>query len=168
MNKSTTVKTTKNTSKNTKNTKKQQSKSLRLLTIKAYSFIMNTVITISERIKQLCRRLQSNILSVPTKFRLRFAKLAKRKDTKDMAKSNKKADKPKTVEKAVAKVEKSSDKGFMFGILGIAIALVIVSIAYSTAVILLGTKGITPKIMLAPQALFGVVVLGMAFSKIFK
>jgi hypothetical protein len=70
----------------------------------------------------------------------------------------------KSTNKANKKVEKQSS----FGILGIALLLVIVSIAYSSAVILLGTDGLTPKIMLAPQILFGVLVLGIAFYKLSK
>lgn len=72
------------------------------------------------------------------------------------------------VDKAVTKPAKKAKKGFLFAIMGIGMLLVIVSITYSTVVIVLGTDGLMPKIMLAPQALFGVLVLGFASTKIFK
>ena len=54
------------------------------------------------------------------------------------------------------------------GIIGIGLAFVIVSIAYSSVVIWTGTEGLLPKIMLAPQAIFALVLLGVAFAKILK
>lgn len=162
-----------NSSKNIKNIKTQRSRSLWLLTCLWFSFIMNNVNKSIERITNLCKKLRFIILKLTLISRLMSDKRAERKEIDMANKSNKNAEKP--VENTKVKTKKSekisvknSDRGFMFGILGIAIALVIVSIAYSTAVILLGTKGLTPKIMLAPQVAFGVIVLGMAFSKIFK
>lgn len=73
-----------------------------------------------------------------------------------------------TVDKAAKITTKKSKKGFMFGILGIGFALVIVSIVYCIVVILLGTKGLTPKIMVAPAGIFVLVSVAVAFSKIFK
>ncbi len=58
--------------------------------------------------------------------------------------------------------------GFVFGILGLALFLVFVSIAYSVAVIWMGTQGLTPKIMTAPMIVFDLVLASIAFSKIFK
>lgn len=58
--------------------------------------------------------------------------------------------------------------GFVFGILGLALFLVFVSIAYSVAVIWMGTQGLTPKIMTAPMIAFDLVLASIAFSKIFK
>ncbi len=46
---------------------------------------------------------------------------------------------------------------------GMAMLIVIASISYSTAVIALGTEGIVPLIMVAPQALFGLFVLAKKF-----
>lgn len=80
--------------------------------------------------------------------------------------------KDKSKESPVEKTQKPKKKwyknGFMFGILGISYALVIVSIVYCIAMILLGTKGTIPKIMVAPAAGFVVISVGIAFSKIFK
>lgn len=54
-------------------------------------------------------------------------------------------------------------------IMGIGMALVFVSITWSTAIVGLGTDWAkTSVVMLAPQALFGVTILGYAFSKMFK
>lgn len=58
--------------------------------------------------------------------------------------------------------------GFVLGILGLALFLVFVSIAYSVVVIWMGTKGLTPRVMTAPIILFDLVLAGIAFSKIFK
>lgn len=54
-------------------------------------------------------------------------------------------------------------------IMGISMALVFVSIGWSTAIVGLGTDwALGSIIMLAPQATFWVFLLGAAFSKIFK
>lgn len=50
-------------------------------------------------------------------------------------------------------------------IMGVMMLLVIASIAYSTAIIVLGTEGYIPLIMVAPQAAFAVVALIMRFTK---
>lgn len=73
---------------------------------------------------------------------------------------------PKSAEKPTSKA--GLKKPSWSGILGVGLCLVIVSIAYSVVVILLGTNGITPKIMLAPQAIFAVTISVYAFSRIFK
>lgn len=54
------------------------------------------------------------------------------------------------------------------GILGIGLLLVVVSIAYSTLVIIAGVDGPISKIILLPQALFALVTLLKAFSKIYQ
>lgn len=73
-------------------------------------------------------------------------------------------------EKATKKNEKAPVSPWrkFRAIIGIGLALVVVSIAYSVVVILLGTEGLLPKIMLAPQAIFALIVLGVAFAKILK
>lgn len=83
-----------------------------------------------------------------------------------MGKSNKNTE---VAEKSSAKkASNKRDNGFLFGILGIGISLVVVSIVYCIAVILLGTKGLVPKIMVAPAGAFVLIVVGIAFSKLFK
>lgn len=82
-------------------------------------------------------------------------------------------DKDSTTEVAAKKTSKNSKKwyksSFVLGILGICLSLVVVSIVYSTAVILLGTEGETaPKIMIIPQAAFAATMVGIAFYKLFK
>jgi hypothetical protein len=50
------------------------------------------------------------------------------------------------------------------GYWGILMAFVVLSIAYSTYVVAFGTIGLTPKLMLAPQAIFAAVVLLYKFG----
>lgn len=72
-----------------------------------------------------------------------------------------------TDEKPVNKAKKPFIVRFR-GIIGIGLAFVIVSIAYSSVVIWTGTDGLLPKVMLAPQLAFAVILLGVAFAKILK
>ncbi len=51
------------------------------------------------------------------------------------------------------------------GIIGIGELLTIVSIAYSTTVIVLGTEGIVPIIMISPAVVFALVILIKKFIK---
>lgn len=74
----------------------------------------------------------------------------------------------KQLEEPVVNKPKKARKSALFAILGIGIALVVVSTTYCVAVILLGTKGIAPKIMVSPAVLFNIVIVGIAFSKLFK
>lgn len=60
---------------------------------------------------------------------------------------------------------KNANKG---AIMGIGHLLVVVSIAYSTAVVLIGVDSIESKIALVPQATFGLFILFKAFSKLYK
>lgn len=69
---------------------------------------------------------------------------------------------------AAKTASKSEKNSILFGILGIWVALAIVSIVYSTTVILLGTSGLTSRIMIVPQAVTAGVVTIIAFYKIFK
>jgi hypothetical protein len=59
-------------------------------------------------------------------------------------------------------------ESFFRGILGLGLLLVFGSIAYSTVVIVGGTEGLAPKILVAPAALFDLVLAFAAFSKILK
>ena len=57
---------------------------------------------------------------------------------------------------------------FVRGILGLVLLLVFGSIAYSTVVIVGGTDGLVPKVLVAPAALFDLFIAFVAFSKILK
>lgn len=57
---------------------------------------------------------------------------------------------------------------FVRGILGLVLLLVFGSIAYSTVVIVGGTDGLAPKVLVAPAALFDLFIAFVAFSKILK
>lgn len=50
-------------------------------------------------------------------------------------------------------------------ITGILQLFVLVSVAYSTYVVYLGTEGIAPKVMLVPQAIFAAVIAVQKFTK---
>ena len=50
-------------------------------------------------------------------------------------------------------------------ILGLLQVFVLVSIAYSTYIVALGTEGYTPKVMLVPQALYAAILLLKKFTK---
>jgi hypothetical protein len=66
--------------------------------------------------------------------------------------SNKKA-------KEEAKVKAAKGPRNFDGILGLLQVFVVVSIAYSTYIVALGTEGYTPKIMLIPQALYASILV---------
>lgn len=70
-----------------------------------------------------------------------------------------------TTEATVKKPVKKQDSAFKSAIMGICLLLAVISIAYSTAVIALGTEGITPLIMIAPQA---ILALGIAIRQFTK
>lgn len=64
------------------------------------------------------------------------------------------------------KTEKSSkSKKLQSNIIGILLLLAVASIGYSTVVIVMGTSGVVPVIMVVPQAILGVVILIMKFTK---
>ncbi len=77
-----------------------------------------------------------------------------------MTKNNSSEDSNKSTEKM--------PNGLGRGIMGIVLALVVVSIAYSSTFILLATDETVPHYMIVPQAIFAIGVLGYAFYKIFK
>lgn len=152
-------------------TLKDTSLSILGLTFRQLTFIMNTVIKRIERNKKLCNELQYNIKKAITKLR----SSSSRKDGMKMfnkAKKDKAVDKSANSGKTVAKAATNSKKwyqhSFVFGILGIYTATVMVSIAYSCVIISQGLEGITPLIMLAPQASFFMLGVLAAFWKLFK
>lgn len=50
-------------------------------------------------------------------------------------------------------------------IVGVLLLFVVASIGYSTTVILMGTEGYIPAVLIAPQAVFAVIVLIKQFTK---
>jgi hypothetical protein len=52
----------------------------------------------------------------------------------------------------------------LYGIFGILSLFVLVSIAYSTYMVAVGTDGVAPKVMLVPQALFAACLAIYKFS----
>lgn len=74
-----------------------------------------------------------------------------------MPKKDKTNDKVQTPQK--------SKKNYKNGIMGIMQLFAVASIAYSTIVIVIGTDGILPLVMVAPQALLGVIIAINKFVK---
>ena len=73
----------------------------------------------------------------------------------------KKTNQTKTTDKATNRKPKNiSDK-----IVGISLLLVVLSIAYTTKVIFMGTDGIEAKILTTPQIIFAVVLALKQFTK---
>ena len=81
---------------------------------------------------------------------------------KKVKKPRKKAKKPTKAEREIAKKERNR------AIMGIGQLLVVVSIAYSTAVIFIGVDGMASKIALLPQVVFASFTLLKAFSRLYK
>lgn len=76
---------------------------------------------------------------------------------------------PKKKAKKLTKIERENAKNQRNrGIMGIGQLLVVVSIAYSTAVILIGVGSLASIIALIPQVIFALVTLIKAFSKLYK
>lgn len=69
----------------------------------------------------------------------------------------------KAVELKDSKPKKKSN--IKQSIIGVMLLIVVASIAYSTTVIAMGTKGIVPLVMVVPQAVFAVIVLVKQFIK---
>lgn len=72
------------------------------------------------------------------------------------------------VEKTTDKAPKTSKNDYNRVIMGIGQLFVVVSIAYSTAVIFMGVDGVESKIALFPQAAFASYILIKAFSRLYK
>jgi hypothetical protein len=104
------------------------------------------------------------------KVSLKTSVLAKLTVTRDKVK--KAFSKPKTAHKKSKKATKSgrilAKQQRNNAILGIGLLLVVVSILYSTSVILIGVSSVPSKIALFPQAFFALLILIKAFSKIYK
>lgn len=76
---------------------------------------------------------------------------------------------PRKKAKKSAKVnKKTTKKQRNHAILGIGQLLVVVSIAYSTAVIFIGVDSLESRIALLPQVVFATITLLKAFSKLYK
>lgn len=75
---------------------------------------------------------------------------------------SKKGKKLTKIERENAKIQRNR------GIMGVGQLLVVVSIAYSTAVILIGVGSLASIIALLPQVVFALVTLIKAFSKLYK
>lgn len=63
------------------------------------------------------------------------------------------------------KTPKKSKYNYKNGIMGIMQLFAVASIAYSTVVIAIGTEGIIPLVMVAPQAILAVVIAINKFTK---
>jgi hypothetical protein len=61
--------------------------------------------------------------------------------------------------------KKTKKNKFKNYIIGIATLFVIASIIYTTVVIWLGTQGLIPKLLTAPQAIFAFIALMKRFTK---
>lgn len=71
--------------------------------------------------------------------------------------------------KKLTKAEKKlAREQFLRGIMGIGLLFVVVSIAYSTAVIFIGVDSLASKIALLPQVIFALYTLYKAFSQFYK
>ena len=79
-----------------------------------------------------------------------------------VVKPHKKSKKPTKAEREIAKNERNR------AIMGIGQLLVVVSIAYSTAVIFIGVDSMASKIALLPQVVFASFILLKAFSRLYK
>lgn len=63
------------------------------------------------------------------------------------------------------KTPKKSKKNYKSSIMGIMQLFAVASIAYSTVVIALGTEGVLPLVLVAPQAILAVAIAINKFSK---
>jgi hypothetical protein len=61
--------------------------------------------------------------------------------------------------------EKPAKKRISYNVVGLLQIFVVVSIAYSTYIVALGTQGYAPKIMLVPQTLYAGLLFVNKFSK---
>lgn len=67
--------------------------------------------------------------------------------------------------KAEVKTPKKSSGKFKNSIIGVMQLFAVASIAYSTVVIAIGTEGVVPLVMVAPQAVLAVVIAINKFTK---
>lgn len=78
---------------------------------------------------------------------------------------NKMANKNNNTSKTEVKTPKKSKNNYKNGIMGIMQLFAVASIAYSTVVIAIGTEGVVPLILVAPQAILGCAIAIKKFSK---
>lgn len=71
----------------------------------------------------------------------------------------------KAIEVKDAPKAKKNKKPVMQSIIGVLLLFVVASIAYSTTVIVMGTEGYIPLLLVAPQSIFAVIVLIKQFTK---
>lgn len=71
----------------------------------------------------------------------------------------------KVNKKTNKKTSKAKAKDGLHGIIGILLALAVISIVYSTAVIAMGTEGLLPIIMVIPQAALALTIVVWKFCK---
>ena len=83
-------------------------------------------------------------------------RIVMKKQTKEAPKSNANSDVKNTKKQSGSAVN---------GIIGLGMLFVISSIAYTTAVIWLGTEGYVSKVLTAPQVIFALIVLVKRFTK---
>lgn len=88
-----------------------------------------------------------------------------KKNTKQIEGESTSAPVQGTVKKTSKNSKKWHQSRFMSAIIGIGKLFAVCSIVYSTSVIVLGTEGVMPLIMLIPQALLAVLMLGKQFIK---
>lgn len=66
---------------------------------------------------------------------------------------------------AAKKSAKNKRSSIVAAIMGIGMLLSVISIAYSTTTIVLGTEGYVPLVMIAPQATLALAILTKRFTK---
>lgn len=96
-----------------------------------------------------------------------------KKTVKKSASSSVKTAKPVVVQGKTPKKCGANDQKSLFAqiahvILGIGQLLVVVSIIYSTAIVIIGMNSVESRILLVPQVVFALVILVKAFSKLNK
>lgn len=71
-----------------------------------------------------------------------------------------------TTEKSTSKkAVKKPNKGAMSAIIGIGLLMAVVSIAYSSTIIIMGTEGILPLVFIAPQVILAGIIAVRQFIK---
>lgn len=64
--------------------------------------------------------------------------------------------------------KKTNKHPVLFGIMGVGVAIVIASMAFSCYLVIIGTKTMTPKYFLLPQLAAAIGVVGTVFYKAFS
>lgn len=126
-----------------------------------YEDVQSRPIRIIETIKRSKRGKSKQIRDMRKSVTVQLKRLNKRIN-KLVKKLRKKPAKTTVAERALARQQRNR------AILGIGQLLVVVSIAYSTAVIYIGVDSISSRVALLPQATFALIILTQAFSKLYK